>query len=298
MRGTEHRIAWVGVVLGLCTAVSCGSATADGWRVTLRGGPVDLGETPIVTEVNDEFSRESTSSNLPRAVKACRPRSSRMGPDGCWRLFCRGFPRRRPTVYSLERRRIQDSGYSRGIWLRPRGESLSVLLNQDIVAGYRVDTGPKPIIHPLVGPTHLPYTRAYPMQILPEKTMTIHTSGRAGSLTARSTTSTSGSDGGKSGKIKQTDLSILVEGLVLATMATKNDWLGPDGSVVCRDDRTVRLSHQRHSRHRFRHHPQGLRRSADIRRHQGGDVRHPRRLLDGRHEQEGRPDHERRRDHR
>ena len=29
---------------------------ADGWRVTVRGGDVDLGETPVVTEVHDELS--------------------------------------------------------------------------------------------------------------------------------------------------------------------------------------------------------------------------------------------------
>ncbi len=59
--------------------------------------------------------------------------------------------------------------------------------------------------------------------------MTIRISARAGSLTARSTASTSGPKARNFGKIKETHRQIIVEGHVLARMATKNDWLGPDG---------------------------------------------------------------------
>ncbi len=239
MRGTEHRIAGFSVVLGLCTIVCCGQATADGWRVTVRGGAVDLGETPIVTEVNDEFSP---------GVYQLEPASGGEGmpaqvfQDGARRLLAFILPplaAGRTAIYSLERRRIQDSDYSRGIWFRPRRDSVEVLLDQDNFAGYRVDSGTKPIIHPLVGPTNDPYTRAYPMYLVPgedhdhpHQRSCWFTHGKVNGIDFWS-------EVGKCGSIKQTSRQVTVEGLVLARLATKNDWLGPDGKVVCRDDRTV-----------------------------------------------------------
>jgi hypothetical protein len=216
--------------------------------VSLRGGTVDLGETPIVTEVNDDF--------LP-GIYQLAPASAGEGvpaqvfQDGAKRFLAFIVPQltaARTTVYSLERRRIQDRDYARGVWFDVRGDSLAVHLDQDNIAGYRVDNGAKPIIHPLVGPTGDAFTRAFPMAVLPGEDDD-HPHQRSCWFTHGKVNGVDfWSEGGKSGRIKQTKRRIVAEGPVLARMATANDWFGPDGKRVCSDDRTVTFYRTHESR--------------------------------------------------
>jgi hypothetical protein len=52
----------------------------------------------------------------------------------------------------------------------------------------------------------------------------------------------------KSGTIRETDRSIVVEGPVLGRLATRDDWQAPDGRRVCRDERAVTFYRTRDAR--------------------------------------------------
>ena len=71
MRGCGRRIAGVAVAFALGAIISSVPATADEWRVTVRGGDVDLGETPVVTEVPGGLSA-GTYQLLPTMPAAIR----------------------------------------------------------------------------------------------------------------------------------------------------------------------------------------------------------------------------------
>ena len=146
----------------------------------------------------------------------------------------------------------------------------------------------------LIGPTGDPYTRAYPMENVPGED---HDHPHQ-----RSCWFTHG---------KRERRRLLVRGCESPAKSRRpiarssprapcwpgsprsDDWLGPDGTRVCSDERTVTFYRTQESpNHRLRVQDSCLRRPADVRRYQGRHVRHPGRLIDGCDPERRRPDHQ------
>lgn len=112
----------------------------------------------------------------------------------------------------------------------------------------RLVLGPtKPFFHPLIGPTGDPFTRAYPMENI-EGERHDHPHQRSFWITHGNVNGHDywGSDplnkpNPHYGQIKQTGAQVLVANGAIGVIRTTNDWLAPDGSIDCRDTRTVRF---------------------------------------------------------
>jgi hypothetical protein len=229
----------LGALMTILMSAAPGSARADSWRMAVRAGDVDLGETPVLAEVgagfavglyevaspspNESFAAQVFQENGKRVLATILPR----------------VPRGRTDGYVLNRRSSQEPDASHEIALRRRDQALAVELDGRPFMAYRVDAGNKPFYFPLIGPTGQPFTRAYPMLNVPGED---HDHPHQ-----RSCWFTHGNVNGvdfwgeepRSGTIRETFRMKVAEGPVLARLATADDWNGPDGKRVCRDDRVI-----------------------------------------------------------
>ena len=219
MSGSECRIAGLGAVLGLCAAVLSAPAMADGWRVTLRGGTVDLAETPIVTEVNNDFlpgiyqlESAPAGAGVPAQVfQDGEKRFSRV--HSTWA--------RRGSDDALFPRQAKDSGYrttqeGSGLALTARALGSSAIKSTLRATGSTL--GPSRFSFPC---SARPATRTPARTrctMCRRRTVTIRTSGHVGSLMATSTASTSGPRAKFRGRSGKPNRNIIVEGLVLARL--------------------------------------------------------------------------------
>ena len=138
MRGCGRWIAGL-VVASLASMLISLSAVAraDEWRVTVRGGDVDLGETPVVTEVPDGlaagiYQLRPTAGGDPLSRPGLRARRETVPR----RSFCRGSPRRSHGPFHLDG--AAEPGRRLGhevCRFATRGPNLAVLLRSEIVDG-------------------------------------------------------------------------------------------------------------------------------------------------------------------
>ena len=115
-------------------------------------------------------------------------------------------------------------------------KGVEVKIDGKLFTEYLVDCKGTPALWPIVGPTGKPMTRAYPMGQGPnEKKDHPH---------HRSMWFTHGNVNGLSfwhrETIKHREF-VKVESGNTATVVTRNDWLAPDGSKVCEDQRSLRF---------------------------------------------------------
>jgi len=120
-----------------------------------------------------------------------------------------------------------------------RSESgVTVKLDGQPFAEYLVQSGGKPIVWPIIGPTGKPLTRAYPMGEGADESHD-HPHHRSLWFTHGKV---SGVDfwleGDDKGQIKHREF-VKVQGGESATIITHDDWLGPDGKKVCEDERKL-----------------------------------------------------------
>lgn len=114
-----------------------------------------------------------------------------------------------------------------------------VELDGKLFTEYLIATGPKPILWPVIGPTGVEMTRAFPMEQRPgEKHDHPH---------QRSIWFTHGevngidfwSENDKHGSIAHREYLTISADDDRAVVATRNDWLDHDGKKVCQDERTL-----------------------------------------------------------
>ncbi len=232
-------------ILGLAGVLTVGAfaagvaSRADEWRVTVRGTGVDLGETPIVTEVPSAVA--SGPYHL-RPVSGGDSIDAQAFDHGQVRFLAFILPQvtaSQPTLFSLESRAQKDVDPGKGLAVRPHAANLIVNLDGKLLSEYRLDSGSKPIFFPLIGPTGDSYTRAYPTENVPGEQHD-HPHQRSCWFTHGKVNGVDfWAEGAKCGNIKETSRDILAEGPVLARLATTDDWLTPDGRRVCADVRTV-----------------------------------------------------------
>jgi len=135
------------------------------------------------------------------------------------------------------------------VGLKKTDSGVEVTLDGQPFATYVFNSGFKPIIWPIVGPTGKEMTRAWPLRKdnPDEKTDHVHQKsfwfdhGNVNGIDFWAETSK------EQGKQVQTEL-VKAEAGKVGTLVTKNDWLGPDGARLLSDTRTIRFRGDKDSR--------------------------------------------------
>jgi len=121
-------------------------------------------------------------------------------------------------------------------------EGAVVQIDGKLFTEYLTQSGPKPVLWPIIGPTGKPMTRAYPIaeeKVEGERHDHVHhrsfwfTHGDVNGVDFWSETE------GKHGTIKHRKFAQAEARGDSAVIVTENDWLGPDGKKICQDVRTL-----------------------------------------------------------
>ncbi len=220
-------------------ALALEHAGAGAWALSVRGGDVALGETPIVTV---------TAVAVPSGVYRLLPRNG--GEPAIAQVFEQGGQRyvgvivprvaaRQSTEYAMNPLAADAPELGNGLGVRANGQNLAVELGRRPLSEYRIDVGNKPFFYPLVGPTGQSYTRAYPMLSVsgedrdhPHQRSCWFTFGNVNGIDFWS-------EGKNTGTIRETLRTLALGGPVLLRLETRDDWLGPDKRRICADVRTA-----------------------------------------------------------
>ncbi len=237
----------VAVILGLGLGSSAAGRDQT-WHLSGIGGDTDLGETPVVVEIRTPVpeGRYSLEAGTPGDAIAAS-----VFRDGGRLWLATIFPRvpaAKPFSYTLKAQQAANPPDSHGIHLRPDGRNLRVMFDEKLLSAYRIDVGNKPIFFPIIGPSGEPYTRAFPMEKVPgedndhpHQQSCWFTFGKVNGVDFWS-------EGPGTGKIREIDRKIVVEGPVLGRLWTRNEWIAPGDRKFCEDRRTVTFYRTRGAR--------------------------------------------------
>lgn len=118
-------------------------------------------------------------------------------------------------------------------------EGVTVKIDGQLFTRYLIKVGTKPILWPIVGPTGKEMTRAWPMREGNADEKTDHVHQKSFWFTHGAVNKVSFWDENKGhGDIVHREFA-KVEGGKQAVIATRNDWVGPDGVKICEDERTL-----------------------------------------------------------
>lgn len=215
------------------------SRAGEDRTVTVRWEGRDLGETPIVVPLDPPLAAgtytltpEGGGAAIPAVVFEEGGRSSlafvvdRLAKDSSSR-------------YALERA-DKPADSPGGVEFSKEGDALSVRVQGRPLTTYRNDLGPKPILFPLIGPTGTRVTRAFPMETVegedrdhPHQRSFWFTHGRVNGVDFWTELADHGA-------IRETSRKT-IQGPSIGVLRTTDDWVGPDGKVVCTDERVHRI---------------------------------------------------------
>jgi hypothetical protein len=134
--------------------------------------------------------------------------------------------------------------------LSKQADRVTVKIDGKLFAEYLAQSGTKPIVWPIIGPTGKPMTRSWPMgEKAPEE--------KADHVHQRSFWFTHGDVNGNdfwAEQAKQLGVTkhrefVKVQGGPKALVVTRNDWIGADGKRVCEDERTLTFGAEGESRY-------------------------------------------------
>lgn len=132
--------------------------------------------------------------------------------------------------------------------IEKQDDGLTIKQDGKLVTRYVTESGAKPILFPIVGPTGKELTRGWPMRDALEFEAKDHPHHRSLWFTHGNVNGVDfWSESGKNGTIVQREV-VKAEGGDTATIITKNDWLAPDGKKVCEDERTIRIGGNKETR--------------------------------------------------
>lgn len=118
-------------------------------------------------------------------------------------------------------------------------ESVRVIRDGQLFAEYLFMSGAKPVVWPIIGPTDVAMTRAYPMKTVEGEDQD-HPHQRSFWFTHGDVNGVDfWSEQDKHGRIVQRELKLAHASGDRATIVTLNDWIGPDGKKICEDRRTL-----------------------------------------------------------
>jgi hypothetical protein len=243
-----YRSVVVFVVVGLGLLPTLRPAHADSWRVIVRGGETDLGETPIVAELKAAlpvglYVMESASGGGAVPAQVFEDRGRRQLGAVVPRVAAR-----ETVTFDLKPRSPGDAALVSGLSFQPQGRNLEVKLGEQLLTVYRVDVGNKPFFFPLVGPTGESYTRTYPLEILPDEDHD-HPHQRSCWFTHGNVNGIDfWSEGNRFGTVRETERKLVVAGPVVGRLVTTNEWRAADDKKICADERVVTFYRTKTSR--------------------------------------------------
>ncbi len=208
----------------------------------VEAGDQNFGETPVIVEVD------------PQAIQPGRYRllDGGVGPTLNALVFRDGdhtylsavldqVEARSTTRYTIARDEApRDPG--RGISMIEQGKRIAVEVDGKPWTTYVPDDGPKPYFDPLIGPSDVALTRAWPMREVAGEPHDHphHRSLWFGHLDVNKIDTWSEMPG--HGQIRETSRPTVVgEGGPVAVLRTLNEWLDRSGRKVCEDERVVRF---------------------------------------------------------
>jgi hypothetical protein len=120
---------------------------------------------------------------------------------------------------------------------------VAVKIDGQPFATYVFQSGTKPIVWPIIGPTGEEMTRAWPMKDGVEGEKKDHIHHRSFWFTHGNVNGVDfwGETAKVQGKINHKEL-IAAEGGKVATIRTRNEWVGPDGKVIVQDEPTLKFA--------------------------------------------------------
>ncbi len=234
----HHSVAlFVFIVSGLLPALR--PASADSWRVTVRGGETDLGETPVVVALTSPLvpgiwflESGAAGEHIPAQIfeDANGAQLATVLPP-----LAAGSSH----TYTLNGPVAGSGGAVSGVSFEAQARNLKISLDHRLLTEYRVDAGNKPFFFPLIGPTGESYTREYPLSILPDEDHD-HPHQRSCWFTYGNVNGIDfWSEGKRFGVIKETERTLVVAGPVIGRLKTLNEWRAANDQKICSDERTV-----------------------------------------------------------
>ena len=136
-----------------------------------------------------------------------------------------------------------SSALSAELTAEKNDQGVTIKIDGQPFAEYLINSKSKPIVWPIIGPTGTKMTRDYPLIEKVEGESKDHPHHRSlwfthGEVNGVDFWTEVDKPGGKIGKTVHRDF-IQVAGGKEAIVATRNDWVGPDGKRVCADERTL-----------------------------------------------------------
>ncbi|WP_337174413.1 PmoA family protein [Paludisphaera sp.] len=231
---TRNRSKWRPPGLAaLLLALAASTADAQDRRLTIRPAQGVPADSPILLPAPDDLDpglyslRSSTDSAPIDAVVVA---------DGAVKTFAFIAPElAEPTTFHAALS-IRAPGEDEVVTFTPDGPNLKIGARGPLTV-HRVDGPYKPFLFPLIGPTGKAMTRSYPMEEVegedidhPHHESFWFTHGRVNDVDFWTV---------KAGVIRETSRQIVASGPVLGRLKTTDDWLAPDGSKVCEDERVL-----------------------------------------------------------
>jgi hypothetical protein len=220
---------------------AAGAAHAGRWSVTIRGSTPAPVEVPVIAPA---------PSSLPGGVYALDPGGGnapipvRVFSDVDQQWIGLVVPARAASIdgsYELNSVGQAALEEDKGITFSPDGPNLEIRIDGKIFTVHHTDEGAKPFLFPLIGPTGAPVTRAFPMKDVPGEAHD-HPHQRSFWFTHGKVSGVDfWSEQGSHGRIKETGRKTIVTGPVLGRLRTSDDWVDPDGRVVCSDVRVLTI---------------------------------------------------------
>src|ERR1700722_4369554 len=137
--------------------------------------------------------------------------------------------------------RTEVTSDPRGVTIAEGAQSLRVEINSQLFTEYHFKDAARPYYYPIIGPGNLPMTRNWPMtggeneeHDHPHHRSLWFAHGLVNGINFWS-------DESRQGKIVHDKFTRIESVKKSGVIASRNQWVGPDGNVVCTDDRTMRI---------------------------------------------------------
>lgn len=133
---------------------------------------------------------------------------------------------------------VSWSAHAAEFTLEKSADGVTVQVDGKLFTRYLIQSGPKPILFPVVGPTGKEMTRGYPMRPATADEKSDHVHHRSFWFTHGNVNGVDfWSENAQHGEIVHRDF-VKVEGGTRGLIVTRNDWNGPDGRRICEDERS------------------------------------------------------------
>ena len=233
-------LAWC-LALGLSQTEVVADSPVQATALIVEGGDRSLGETPVVVEVDSQaiapghYLLQDEKGSPPRSASVFRDRErTYLG------TVLEQVPARSSTRFILSKDETLNS--AQGVSMTEQGKRIEVKIDGQIWTNYIPDDGPKPFFDPLIGPSNVPLTRAWPMREVAGEPHDHphHRSLWFGHMDVNKVDTWSELTG--HGQIRETSRPTIVgDGGPVGVLRTTDDWLDRSGRKVCEDERVVRF---------------------------------------------------------